>query len=522
MNLDTFIHNLHFKIDKINPVDWEVDWEDAPLPYKLYRNLPVFPLSLEIPFTLEKTKVTEKPGLSDFGYFLWYVYGLNKFCQSVYSTQKGDLEQVLRRFVPSGGALYPNELYVYLKIEKLPDGVYHYDVAHHRLVLLRKGNFDLYLTETLGGHCNMSTCFGTIFISTVFWKNFFKYNNFSYRLQGLDTGVLIGQLLEVAKRFGFESGVYFQFLDRAVNHLLGLSEQEETIYTIIPLSINSETTWFTNNNHVEELITATNLSRRILPIHHDHYVRSKRILEHPMLTKMNEASMIDSMKSFQEFKEEMNITYEVQTVSLPNTNRLSFDLALASRIRHSPGMDFTLGKINQLQLATLLHEATSSFLYRNDLDGDKKNSKPRVSIYGCTYGIEGIPDGAWYYDSSTHTLRYIRYGDYRYWLEQGMSLDDVNIFQTPLCLHLVGYQDYHKTSLGYRGYRIQQMEAGMLLQRILLVSSAIGIGGHPLLGFNVGMYDEIYKITSQNKTSLIQIPVGPNNPPLQMKGGLFG
>ena len=127
--------------------------------------------------------------------------------------------QSYRRFAPSGGALYPNELYVYLKIEDLPAGVYHYDVAHHRLVLLREGNFDSYIARALGNRCDISACFGTVFVSTMFWKNFFKYNNFSYRLQGLDAGVLIGQLLEVAKRFGFASGVYFQFLDRAINHL---------------------------------------------------------------------------------------------------------------------------------------------------------------------------------------------------------------------------------------------------------------------------------------------------------------
>ena len=71
----------------------------------------------------------------------------------------------------------------------------------------------------------------------MFWKNFFKYNNFAYRLQGLDAGVLMGQLLEVAKRFGLASGVYFQFLDSAINHLLGLSELEESVYSVIPLSV---------------------------------------------------------------------------------------------------------------------------------------------------------------------------------------------------------------------------------------------------------------------------------------------
>jgi SagB-type dehydrogenase family enzyme len=196
MNLDTFIQNLHFKINKVNPLDWEVDWEDAPLPYKIYRDLPVFPLSLEVPLTLEEPKAPKKPGFRDIGHFLWYVFGLTQFFQFVYSQDStehmGGLKQVCRRFVPSGGALYPNELYMYLKIEGLPAGVYHYDVAHHRLILLREGNFDLYLTETLGHRCYVSTCFGTVFVSTMFWKNFFKYNNFAYRLQGLDAGVLIG------------------------------------------------------------------------------------------------------------------------------------------------------------------------------------------------------------------------------------------------------------------------------------------------------------------------------------------
>ncbi|MED2124913.1 hypothetical protein P4V88_07405 [Bacillus thuringiensis] len=46
MQLDTFLHHLHFSIDEIMP-NHEVDWKDAPLPYKLYRNVPTIPLSLE-------------------------------------------------------------------------------------------------------------------------------------------------------------------------------------------------------------------------------------------------------------------------------------------------------------------------------------------------------------------------------------------------------------------------------------------------------------------------------------------
>ncbi|MCK9910986.1 hypothetical protein MXD81_17690, partial [Microbacteriaceae bacterium K1510] len=97
----------------------------------------------------------------------------------------------------------------------------------------------------------------------------------AYRLQGLDAGVLIGQLLEVAKRFGFTSAVYFQFLDRAVNHLLGLTEQEESVYAVIPLSGEPVNTWFAMGNDGDGMLSASELCRQLPVVQHVHYVRSR-------------------------------------------------------------------------------------------------------------------------------------------------------------------------------------------------------------------------------------------------------
>ncbi|WP_199622504.1 SagB family peptide dehydrogenase [Paenibacillus alkalitolerans] len=519
MNPEYFLHNLHFDIEKIRPADWIADWEDAPLPYKLYRGLTIFPLSSEVPLTLEERRAPAKPGLLEIGHMLWYVFGLTQFRQSFHSF---DSMFSSRRFVPSGGGLYPNELYLYLKIDDLPPGVYHYDAAHHRLILLREGHFDGYLAKALGDRCDVSACFGTVFVSTMFWKNFFKYNNFAYRLQGLDTGVLIGQLLEVSKRFGIASGVYFQFLDRAVNHLLGLSEREESVYAVVPLSADHEIAWFAGGNTGEGTVSAAELCRELPAVRHRHYVRSQKIAEYPMLIKLNEVSLLESIQPYRQPDREMIDNSEELTVALPYANRLSYDLASVCRKRFSPGMDFVFGKISELQAAALLRESTASFLYRNDLDGDSANPVSRVSIYGCYYDVEGIPDGAYRYDGNAHELRLRRPGDQRYRLQQGMLLDNVNLLQVPICFHVEGCRDHLTKQLGYRGYRIQQMEAGMLLQRILLASAAIGLGGHPLLGFNVSLCDEIYKIAAQGKTSLIQIPVGPYRPHPKLEGSLHG
>lgn len=168
----------------------------------------------------------------------------------------------------------------------------------------------------------------------------------------------------------------------------------------------------------------------------------------------------------------------------------------------------------------MLQEATLSFPYQNDLDGAHIKKKSRVSLYGCFYNVDGLPNGAYSYDSNAHTLEKIQLGDLRYPLQSGMTMDNVNLFQVPLCLHVIGNKDYLKNDLGYRGYRIQQMEAGMLVQKLVLAASAMDMGGHPLLGFDANLCDKLYETDTKRKTTLIQIPVGPYRHRTWLKGYL--
>ena len=80
-----------------------------------------------------------------------------------------------------------------------------------------------------------------------------------------------------------------------------------------------------------------------------------------MLIKMNEASLIESTRLFQQIKRDKNGSCEGETVTLTQTNLLTYDLAFSCKKRYSPNMDFVLGKISQEQLAALLQEATAFF-----------------------------------------------------------------------------------------------------------------------------------------------------------------
>jgi SagB-type dehydrogenase family enzyme len=239
-----------------------------------------------------------------------------------------------------------------------------------------------------------------------------------------------------------------------------------------------------------------------------------------MLLKLNEASMLNHSDSFQAIGSDQPEIVHRAACKLPSADRLSYDLAAALQARYSPETEFILRQVSPTMLAALLNEALQSFKYRNDLDGKRADSASRVSLHVSLYGVEGIANGAYRYESSEHVLQPLQAGDHRGLLQYAMSLDNVNLHQVPLCFHVAGDLFYHYGQLGYRGYRIQQMEAGMLVHSLLLAASASGMGGRPLLGFDAGIIDKLYGLTACGQTSLIQIPVGYCRSRSRLEGSL--
>ena len=519
MDLDLFLHQLHFHSDQVNPGDWEIDWEDAPLPFKIYRGLPEFSLPHRVPLSSKKEGATCKTNLPALGSFLWCSYGLTQFSQTALTVGGESVEtiQSLRRFAPSGGGLYPNELYIYLKVEELPHGMYHYDAAHHRLLLLREGNFDSYLNHTLGNRANLEDGFGAIMISSMFWKNFFKYHNFSYRLQGLDAGALIGQMLEAGQHFRYHARIHFQFLDQAVNHLLGLDGREESIYAVIPLSRKKELP-IQRGGGIKQ--SAKELCAELPALKISYVQRSQNVKEFPQIMEVNQSSMMESTGLFSILEKGQRKRENRPGITLPEGEKLNANKYEVFRNRHSPEMDFIPGKINAEKLAALFQHACASFFACPTDLNEAEDIASRLSLYGCFYQVEGIEDGAYRYDHVSHSLLKLKAGDFRPELQAGMNMAYVHFHQIPICLHIAGDRSFYSKELGHRGYRILHMEAGMLMQRLLLSASALGMNGHPLLGFDVNHCDSLYNLKASDQTTLIQIPVGCHRPKSRLTGGM--
>lgn len=135
-----------------------------------------------------------------------------------------------------------------------------------------------------------------------------------------------------------------------------------------------------------------------------------------------------------------------------------------------------------------------------------------VSLYCYTYNVAGLPNGFYSYNESSRDLTLIEEGDFRTELQDGLLADTVNLAQVPLHFVIAGARDHNQANYGYRGHRIQHMEAGILSQHLLLAASALDLSGHPLLGFDVNTYDDLFKLKETKKQACCSCQWGVHVP----------
>jgi SagB-type dehydrogenase family enzyme len=165
--------------------------------------------------------------LDELGSILQAAYGI--------TGKLGGTPQTLRS-APSGGGLYPLELYVVTRhVEGLDAALHHFDPLRQGLELLRPvgAGDELDSLSPYGELLGSSAAF--VAVTAMFWRSRFKYGARAYRFTLLEAGHLAQNLLLAVAALGLAAVPLGGFYDRRLDAFLGVDGLYEASVYLLPV-----------------------------------------------------------------------------------------------------------------------------------------------------------------------------------------------------------------------------------------------------------------------------------------------
>lgn len=211
--------------------------------FKVYRTAPQICLDKDItsPSNLLEEVIIKRRSIREYVKYsitlqeiskiLHYSYGITD--RIIFEIAGVKLKQPLRA-APSGGALYPIEIYVATLQSEIEEGLYHYNPRDHVLEQLKKGNK---VSESLANGTSypeiVRSC-GVVFILTgVFNRIKFKYGERGYRYVLLEAGHIAQNIYLIATSLNLGAVGLAGFYDSEIDQLLNIDGvNESTLYLV--------------------------------------------------------------------------------------------------------------------------------------------------------------------------------------------------------------------------------------------------------------------------------------------------
>jgi SagB-type dehydrogenase family enzyme len=439
-----------------------LDWENQPLPFKIYRNLEPIPLPFErgrasMPalVAMSRRGTRPAPDVRDLATLLYFAAGITR-----------KRRHVMFRAASNTGALYEIELYVICgDLDGLAAGVYHFSPLDQALRRLRAGDFRAVLGSGAAPAVIVST--GT------YWRNAWKYRARAYRHFGWDNGTLLANLLATAGALDLPARLLCGFVDADVNQLLGVDTHREVAFSLVAVGQAGTPP---APPEVPEIELQTE------PL-------SAREVDYPLMREMHTASSLMSAEEVAAWRDEPKPSRMLEPGALPGD---SIEAVILRR-----------GSSRRFDRAPIPSTAFAAILERSCCGLDADFASPLNEVYVVVNAVEGMEPGAYFYDGE---LRALRRGDFRreaafLALEQELAGDaaaDV-FFVADLNRCLERY--------GNRGYRAVQLEAGILGGRVYLGAYAFQLGATGLTFYD----DEVIRFLSPHaagKSAIFLVAVG--------------
>lgn len=161
---------------------------------------------------------------------------LKQVSQLLFAAQGITAEDGPYRAAPSGGALYPFEIYIIAhNIEGLPAGLYHYAVREHALEQIKTGEFRDEITRAgLGQEC-LGDAGATFVLTAIFDRSRSKYGDRGFRYVYMEAGHISQNICLQAVSLELGSVTVGAFFDDQVNQLLDADGEHEAVIYLQPV-----------------------------------------------------------------------------------------------------------------------------------------------------------------------------------------------------------------------------------------------------------------------------------------------
>jgi SagB-type dehydrogenase family enzyme len=443
-----------------------LDWDNQPLAFKIYPGTEKAPLE-PVAKSSEAAPATESLTVETLSRLLFYTAGVTKHLRS----PRGRMPF---RAAACTGALYHVELYLVTGgVSGLDAGVYHYDPRLHSLDRLRSGDFRAHLVEATGGEANAADAGSFLALTTTYWRNAWKYRARAYRHAFWDSGTMLANLFDMGAAGGIPMHLLLGFADEEVHRLLDVDAKKESAVALVAIAD-------AGRERAASRPAPEPLGLETTPL-------SAAEVDYPEIREMQQASSLGSGAEARAWREADPIR---------STRHQGTDTTL--RHLDAPASE----AMNLLELERVIRKRGSARAFQRDASVDYRDlsailarstrgvsadSLPAETTlcdpYVIVHRVNGLPPGAYAFHPRARGLELLREGDFRsnarfLDLEQDLAGD------AAANLYLLVDLEPLLARYGDRGYRVAQLEGGLIGGRAYLASYALGLGASGLTFFD--------------------------------------
>lgn len=477
----------------------ELDWENQPLPFKIYADLPAVPLPQHLASTdmpaLEAIAIPKT--VAEGGGRLTFQTLAEIFFLSAGVTRRRRFPggEMLFRAAACTGALYHIDLYLVCgDLEELAAGVYHFGPQDFTLRRLRAGDYRQFLTEAAGGERSLNAAPCAVVSASTFWRNAWKYRARAYRHGFWDNGTIAANLLAAAAARGIAAELVIGFVDAEITRLLGLDGHREAPLSIVALGSGAQP--------APGALPPEPLRLNIAPL-------SRAEVDYPSMRAMHEASSLLSRTEVRVWREqgqkssrgESPTKATSQRIPLMSPEKLPADSLEQVILRRGSTREFARVAIEFGELSAILDRATRGISW--DVVG---TSVTLNDIYLIVNAVEGLAAGAYRYHHHQRELELLHAGDFR---RDAGELGLGQQIPEDCSVNIYFLTDLHDvlTRFGNRGYRAAQLEASIMGGKIYLGAYAQRLGASGLTFFDDDV-TEFFSPDAAGKSVMFLIALG--------------